>query len=84
MLVVSRDIAAAHLNRVIVAPATRTVRGIPTEIALSVDEGLEIGCAASFENLGPQPICMFTQRIGHLDASRSRICADLGALADCA
>lgn len=34
MLIVSRDVAAARLNRVIVAPVSRTVRSIPTEIAL--------------------------------------------------
>lgn len=83
VLVVSRDIAAAHLNRVIVAPVTRTVRSIPTEVALGADEGLDVECAASFDNLGPQPISMLTQRIGRIDDARARICTALAALADC-
>ena len=83
VLIVSRDVAAAHLNRVVVAPVTHTVRSIPTEIALGTDEGLDVECAASFDNLGPQPVSMLTRRIGHLHDARSRICHALAALADC-
>ena len=77
MLIVSRYISALRLDRLIVAPVTRTVRGIPTEIPLDVD------CAASFDNLGPQPVAMLSGRIGRLRDPRAQICAALGALADC-
>jgi mRNA interferase MazF len=83
VLIISRDVAAGHLNRVIVAPVTRTIRSIPTEIALGADEGLDVDCAASFDNLGPQPVAMLTRRIGRLDDARVRICDALAALADC-
>lgn len=83
VLIVSRDVAAAHLNRVVVAPVTRTVRSIPTEIALGADEGLDVECAASFDNLGPQLVSMLTRRIGRLHDARHRICDTLAALADC-
>ena len=83
VLIVSRDVAAAHLNRVIVAPVTRTIRSIPTEIALGADEGLDVECAASFDNLGAQPVAMLTRRVGRLDDARSRIGNALAALADC-
>ncbi len=83
VLIVSRDTSALHLNRVIVAPITRTERGIPTEIPLGADEGLDVDCAASFDNLGPQPVSMLTRRIGRLHHARTRICVALGALADC-
>ena len=83
VLIISRDVAAAHLNRIIVAPVTRTIRSIPTEIALGADEGLDVDCAASFDNLGPQPVAMLTRRIGRLDDARVRICDALTALADC-
>jgi mRNA interferase MazF len=73
----------AHLNRVVVTPVTRTVRSIPTEIPLGADEGLDVECAASFDNLGPQPVSMLTRRIGRLHDARSRICNALAALADC-
>lgn len=83
VLIVSRDTSALHLNRVIVAPITRTGRGIPTEIPLGADEGLAVDCAASFDNLGPQPVAMLSGRIGRLQDPRTRICAALSALADC-
>jgi mRNA interferase MazF len=83
VLIVSRDVSAVHLNRVIVAPVTRTVRSIPTEIALGADEGLDVECAASFDNLGAQPVAMLTRRIGRLHDARGRICHALTALADC-
>ena len=83
VLIVSRDLASAHLNRVVVAPVTRTVRSIPTEIALGTDDGLDVECAASFDNLGPRPVWMLTRRIGRLHDARSQICHALAALADC-
>lgn len=83
VLIVSRDIAALHLNRVIVAPVTRTIRGIPTEIPLGADEGLDVDCAASFDNLSLQPLSMLTRRIGRLHHARERICGAVSALADC-
>ncbi len=54
-----------------------------TEIALGTDEGLDLECAASFDNLGPQPVSMLTRRIGRLHDARSRIRHALAALADC-
>lgn len=72
------------LGRVIVAPLTRTVRGIPTEIPFSRSEGLPDECAASFDNLQPVSRRLLTARITTLDATgRSEICAALDALADC-
>src|SRR5680860_1669414 len=39
LLVMTRDAAIPVLNSVLVAPVTRTIRGIPTELALSPDDG---------------------------------------------
>jgi mRNA interferase MazF len=83
VLIVSRSEAATHLNRIIVAPVTRTVRGIPTEIPFDDTVGLHEACAASFDNLGPQVTSLLTTRIGQIPFAREQICAALGALADC-
>lgn len=83
VLIVSRSEASAHLNRVVVAPVTRTVRGIPTEIALGPEDGLPVDCVASFDNLTRQRVDMLTTRIGALRFPREQICAALAALADC-
>ena len=84
VLVVTRSEAAGVLARVVVAPVTRTVRSIPTEIALGADEGLPTPCAASFDNLLPVSRSLLVQRIGRLaPARRIELCQALGALADC-
>lgn len=84
VLVVTRDVAIPVLNRVIVAPVTRTVRAIPTEVALGTAEGLPVPCAASFDNLQPVSRTLLFERVGGLgDERRSEICRALDALADC-
>ncbi len=83
VLIVSRSEAAGRLNRLVVAPVTRTLRGIPTEIPLDERDGLPVACAASFDNLVPQPVSMLTERIGTVPFARDRICDALRALADC-
>jgi mRNA interferase MazF len=84
VLVVTRNEAIPVLRRLVVAPVTRTVRGIPTEIALGGDEGLPVECAASFDNLQPVNRDLLTERIGALPATRrAEVCSALDALADC-
>ena len=84
VLVVTRNAALPILNRILVAPVTRTVRGIPTEVALGGPEGLSEHCAAAFDNLQPIPRLALIERAGGLGPSRSgEICRALGALADC-
>ncbi|MCC6225021.1 MAG: type II toxin-antitoxin system PemK/MazF family toxin [Microthrixaceae bacterium] len=84
VLVVTRSDAVAVLNRIIVAPVTRTVRSIPTEIPLGPDNGLNVECAASFDNLQPVRPSFLTDRVGSLGAAQSgEICRALAALADC-
>jgi mRNA interferase MazF len=83
VLVVTRTEAVPVLRWVIVAPVTRTVRNIPTEIALDADQGLPETCAASFDNLQPIRRSFLTDRLGRIEFPRSQICAALSALADC-
>lgn len=51
VLVLTRSKAIPNLNRVLVAPLTRTIRGIPTELRLGADDGLPDECVASFDNV---------------------------------
>lgn len=84
MLVVTRDEALPVLARVLVAPVSRTIRGIPTEVLLGPQEGLRESCAASFDNLQPIPRAALITRAGSLSpARRQDICEALGAIADC-
>lgn len=83
VLVVTRSEAIPVLSWIVVAPVTRTVRGIPTEIEIDEDHGLGVTSAASFDNLQPIRRTFLTERIGALPLARQSICRALGALADC-
>lgn len=83
VLVVTRDEAIPVLTRILVAPVTRTVRGIPTELSLDADDGLPQSCAASFDNVQPIRKSFLTDRLGSIHDRRHEICAALEALADC-
>ena len=83
VLVVTRTEAVPVLTWVLVAPVTRTVRGIPTEIPLGPDHGLPESCAAAFDNVQPIRRSFLTSRVGALVDPRSAICHALAAMADC-
>lgn len=84
VLVVTRSDAVGVLSWVVVAPVTRTVRHIPTEIALDHRHGLAVACVASFDNLQPIRRSYLTKLVGHLTSDEdNEICRALDALADC-
>ncbi len=83
VLVVTRSEAIPVLKWILVAPLTRTIRDIPTEIHLDQDLGVDSPCAASFDNLQPIRKTFLTSRIGSLPFPRQQICRTLAAMADC-
>ena len=84
VLVVTRSDAVPVLTWVIVAPVTRTIREIPTEVRLGPSHGLPDECVASFDNLQPIRRSFLTQRAGEVQIDElDEICRALQALADC-
>lgn len=83
VLVVTRSEAVPVLAGIVVAPITRTVRRISTEIALGSDEGLAVECVATFDNLQRIRRSTLTERAGELGTRRPEVCGALRALADC-
>lgn len=83
VLVVTRSEALPVLSGVVVAPVTRTIRAIPTEIRLDASEGLPVECVASFDNLQRIDRAALSERVGSLGLRRGELCEALGALADC-
>ncbi len=51
VLLLARDEVAGVLNEIIVVPATRTIRGIDTEVILSADDGMPATCALNFDHV---------------------------------
>ncbi|MEJ7891167.1 MAG: type II toxin-antitoxin system PemK/MazF family toxin [Solirubrobacteraceae bacterium] len=82
-LVVSRDAANEVMQRVLVAPITRRVRGVPSELALGSAEGLPVESVASFDNLRPFPRAMLVRRLGSLGSRQHEICRAAAATLDC-
>lgn len=83
VVVVTRSHAVPVLAWIVVAPVTRNVLGISTEIPLGDDEGLAVPSAARFDNLQPIRKGFLTERVGRLRHPRRQICHALSALADC-
>jgi mRNA interferase MazF len=50
-LVLTRQAVLPVLNQVTGVPATTKVRGIPSELPLSTDDGMPADCALNFDNL---------------------------------
>ena len=83
-LVVSRDAANRVMQRVLVAPVTSRIRGVPSELPLGEAEGLPQQSVASFDSLQPFLKAMLVHRIGALGPDRSReICRAAGTTLDC-
>ena len=83
-LVLTRQGAITVLSRVLAVPATRTVRGSPTEVQLDEDDGMRDHCALSFDNLVTMPKSLFTERICRLGVDRlDQVCQALRAASGC-
>lgn len=83
VLVVTRSHAVPVLHAILVAPVTRTIRNISTEVPLDEQAGLREPCVASFDNLQRISRRHLTERVGVLSHARQQICRALDAVADC-
>jgi mRNA interferase MazF len=83
-LVLTRDEAIPVLRTVLVAPVTRTIRGIPTEVPLGRAEGLLTDCVAATDSTLAFPKSMLTRRMGGLSPPRHQeLCDAIRAAVDC-
>ena len=51
VLVLTQDDVIDSLNEIIVVPATRTIRGLTTEVMLTMDDGMPAACALNFDHV---------------------------------
>lgn len=83
-MILTRSAAIPVLRTVLVAPVTRKVRGIPTEIPLGPDQGLQFESAATMDNMLTFPKSMLTRRIGILsELHLVRMCDAIRAATGC-
>ena len=84
VLVLTRDRAIDVLTSVIVAPATRTIRHIPTEVLLDEADGMPSPCALTMDNVRTVRRSLLTTRVTTLSAAKmQRVCEALSIALDC-
>ena len=79
VLILTRTSVIHFLNEVTVAPITTTIRGIPSEVVLGLDDGMPQDCAVNFDHL--QTVPKF--KVGRLITSLSIAKMTLAASAIC-
>lgn len=70
VLILTRNSAISFLTAVTVAPITRTIRGIPTEIVLTPEDGVRDTCAVNVDNIQTVPKANLDTFIAHLSRDR--------------
>ena len=70
VVLLSRDEAYPVRELVTVAPVTRRVRGIPTEVPLTREDGLPRSCAANLDTITTIPKRVLAGRITALHAGK--------------
>lgn len=84
VVVLTRDGILDHLSRVTVAPVTSTIRGVPSEVVLGIEDGMKDPCAVNLHNL----VTIRKADLGRLVATLPRhrldqMCAAIGFALGC-
>ena len=66
VLILTRELVRPHLTRVTVAPVTRAIRGLSTEVPVGPSNGLEHPCVVSCDNVVTVPKDTIGHQIGYL------------------
>lgn len=83
-LLLTRQDAIPLLRKVLVVPANRTRRGIPTEVPLDEDDGMPAPCVLSLDNIRIVPKALLTQQITRLGFERmAEVCRALTHATGC-
>jgi mRNA interferase MazF len=69
-LILTREEAIPVLRTLLVAPVSRTIREIPTEVPLGISEGLPVASVAAMDGVLTFPKSMLVRRIGALAPER--------------
>ena len=78
VVVLTRGTAIAYLSTVTVAPITSTIRGVPSEVLLSEEDGMKGPCAVNLHNTITIVQDRLGKRVAQLNSRRmDEICAAL-------
>jgi mRNA interferase MazF len=83
-LILTRDAAIPVLNRLLVAPATRIIRRIPTEVFLDEADGMPNPCVITLDNVTVISKGALSSWVTALAPQRmAQVCTALCAAVDC-
>jgi mRNA interferase MazF len=78
VLVLTRDGVVGHLATVTVVPITSTIRDVPSEVVLDVEDGMKGPCAVNLHNAVTISQDRLGKRVASLNISKMRqVCAAL-------
>jgi mRNA interferase MazF len=78
VVVLTRDSVIGYLSTVTVAPITSTVRGVPSEVVLSGEDGMKTTCAVNLHHAVTVSQERLGKRVARLSVRRmNEICAAL-------
>lgn len=84
VLVLTRDPVADRIGAVVVAALTRTRRGLVSELALTVADGVPTDCVVNFDNVHTLDRTSFRRRVATLSPARmAEVCRTLQASTGC-
>lgn len=84
VVVLTRESAIGYLSAVTVAPITSTIRGVPSEVLLTEEDGMKGTCAVNLHNVVTVSKAHLGRRVALLSSERLReICAALGFALGC-
>jgi mRNA interferase MazF len=83
-LILTRQAVIPLLRKVTAVPATRRIRGIPSEVPLDEQDGMPGPCVLNFDNLVVMPKGWFVERICELPTVRMvQVCRALAVAMGC-
>ena len=84
VLVLTRAGAIRYLSRVTVAPITSTIRNVPSEVVLDVEDGMKKPCAVNLHNVVTVGQQGLRRRVTQLSSSKMRqVCVALAFSLGC-
>jgi mRNA interferase MazF len=84
VVVLTRQSAIHYLSTVTVAPITSTVRGVPSEVVLTEEDGMKHPCAVNLHNVVTVSRSHLGRRVALLSGQRiHEICLALGFALGC-
>jgi mRNA interferase MazF len=85
VLVLTRESALGYLATATVAPVTKTIRGVPSEVIVDEADGMKARSAVNLHNLVTIAQSRLGRRVAHLSTARMReVCTAMKFSLGCA